>query len=152
MICYVSAEFACVKKGKRVDFSGMKSVEDAVVLLRSAENNVTSPTAETNPFEYLKSMNPDFTNVIELIIEFWNRFSATSIRSKYNYCKHKGKPAYSEIEKLRGERLMGFLLKINQMVKRHNLLLTLEMFSINYLFGRGLRNFINLMRTFYSLM
>lgn len=110
-ICYVSAEFACAQKGKRVDFSGMKSVEDAVVLLRSAENNVTSPTAETNPFEYLKSMNPDFTNAIDLIIEFWNKFSATSIRSKYNYCKHKGKPAYSEIEKLRGGRLMGLFIE-----------------------------------------
>lgn len=107
-ICYVSAEFACTQKGKRVDFSGMKSVDNAITLLRSAENNVTSPTAETNPFEYLKSMNPKFSKAIDLIIEFWNKFSSTSIRSKYNFCKHKGKPAYSEIEKLRGGRMMEF--------------------------------------------
>lgn len=107
-ICYVAAEFTCAQKGQRVDFSGIKSIDDAAELLRNAENNVTAPTAETNPFGYLKAMNPDFSNAIELIIRFWNRFSSTSIRNRYNFCKHKGKPAYSEIEKLRGGRLMGF--------------------------------------------
>lgn len=30
--------------------------------------------------------------------------SSSVIRKKYNYCKHKGKPAYDEIEELRGKR------------------------------------------------
>lgn len=107
-ICYVTAEFACYQKGQRVDFSGKKSIEDATELLRNAEKNVTTPTAETNPFEYLKVMNPDFSNAIDLIIGFWNKFSSTSIRGRYNFCKHKGKPAYSEIEKLRERRHMRF--------------------------------------------
>ena len=34
--------------------------------------------------------------------------NALRIRKKYNYCKHKGKPAYDEIEELRGKgRLFG---------------------------------------------
>lgn len=106
VICYVAAEFACSQKGQRVDFSGMKTIEDAAELLRKAENNVTAPTAENNPFNYLKTMNPDFSNAIDLIIDFWNNFSSTPIRSRYNFCKHKGKPAYSEIEILRGGRIM----------------------------------------------
>lgn len=108
VLCYISAEFACTQKGNRVDFSGMKSIEDAAELLRSAENNVTAPTAESNPFGYLKMMNPNFSPAIDIIISFWDQFSSTPIRRKYNFCKHKGKPAYSEIEILRGGRLMGF--------------------------------------------
>lgn len=105
-ICYVSAEFACTQKGKRVDFSGMKSIEDAAELLRKAENNVTNPTAEGNPFGYLKMMCPEFSNAIDLIINYWNTFGNSLIRNRYNFCKHKGKPSYSEIEELRGGRLM----------------------------------------------
>lgn len=106
-ICYISAEFACTQAGRRVDFSGMKSVEDAAELLRKVEGNVTTPTADGNPFEYLKKMCPEFTPAIDMIIDFWLRFSDTTTRSRYNYCKHKGKPAYSEIEQLRGGRFMG---------------------------------------------
>lgn len=39
-LTYVSAEFACTKKGQRVDISGMKPIEEAV------GNSVTNPTAE----------------------------------------------------------------------------------------------------------
>ena len=105
-LCYVAAEFACNKKGERVTISGMKSIEEANELLRSAERNVTSPTAEENPFEYLKKMCPEFIPAIDQIINFWNAFSSTDVRKRYNFCKHKGRPAYSEIENLKPARLM----------------------------------------------
>lgn len=106
-LCYVSAEFACTAKGQRMAFGGMMPVEDAYNLLRSAERNVTAPTAQESPFDYLKMMRPDFSTAIDLIIDFWNNFSNTPIRNIYNYCKHKGKPTYNEIEALRGPRFMG---------------------------------------------
>lgn len=110
-ICYVSAEFACTQNGKRIDFSGMKSIEEAAELLRKAENNVANPIAEGNPFNYLKKMCPEFSNAIDMVIEFWNKFGNSLIRNRYNFCKHKGKPAYTEIEGLRGPRLMGIYLQ-----------------------------------------
>ena len=51
---------------------------------------------------------PEYSKAIQIIIDFWNSFNSSEIRNKYNYCKHKGKPAYYEIEELRGkERLFG---------------------------------------------
>jgi hypothetical protein len=104
----VSAEFACNQQGKRVDLSGIRPIDEAATLLRSAERNVTSPTAENNPFEYLKMMCPEFIPAIDQIIDFWNCFSDSEIRKRYNFCKHKGRPAYQEIEALSPGRLMGF--------------------------------------------
>lgn len=38
--------------------------------------------------------------------------SSSVIRKKYNYCKHKGKPTYDEIEELRGKgRLLGISIR-----------------------------------------
>jgi len=110
-ICYIAAEYTCAQKGGRVCVSDMKSIEDAAELLRNVEKNVTAPTAATNPFKYLKVMNPDFSKAIDLIIEFWNTFMSTPIREKYNFCKHRGKPAYSEIETPHSERHMSFYLE-----------------------------------------
>lgn len=98
VLCYVAAEFAYSKKGVRVPTSGMKSIAEAYELLRIAEQNVTEPTAKTNPFKYLKKMCPEFVPAIDQIIDFWKSFASTNIRNKYNYCKHRGRPAYSEIE------------------------------------------------------
>lgn len=107
-LCYVSAEFAISNSSNRVDFEGCKPIEEAYQLLRTAENSVTSPTAESNPFGYLQKMCPEYSKAIQIIIDFWNSFSSSAIRKKYNYCKHKGKPAYDEIEELRGKgRLFG---------------------------------------------
>ena len=114
-LCYVAVEFACSRKGTRVSISGMKSIEEAAELLRSAERNVTSPTAEENPFEYLKMMCPDFAPAIDLIIEFWNGFSSTEIRKRYNFCKHKGRPVYDEIEELMPGKLMGIFVEDREM-------------------------------------
>lgn len=99
-ICYLSVEFSMQVEGKRIDFDGLKSIEEATALLRKAENLTTAPTADTNPFEYLKRMSPQFEVAINLITAFWNNFSDSSIRKKYNYCKHKGKPCYLELESL----------------------------------------------------
>ena len=107
-LCYVAIEFACSNKGVRVDISGIKPIEEAAELLRKVEANVTSPTAEDNPFSYLKLMCPVFEPVINLIIDFWNTFSSSEIRKRYNFCKHKGRPSYEEIEGLKGNRIMGF--------------------------------------------
>lgn len=107
-LCYVAAEFACNKNGKRVDLTGIKPIEESAELLRSAERNVTSPTAETNPFVYLKEMCPEFVPAFDQIIDFWNQFAASDIRKRYNFCKHKGRPAYDEIEQLSPGRIMGF--------------------------------------------
>lgn len=111
-LCYVSAEFAISDNSQRVNFEGCKPIEEAYQLLRTAENSVTSPTAETNPFGYLQKMCPEYSNAIQIIIDFWNSFSSSAIRKKYNYCKHKGKPAYDEIEELRGKgRLFGISIR-----------------------------------------
>ena len=110
-LCYISAEFALTQRGERVDFSGMMSIDEAASRLRSAEGNVTSPTAETNPFGYLKKMCPEFGRAIDMIIDFWNHFSSSDIRKKYNYCKHKGKPEYEEISCLLGPRFLGLYMQ-----------------------------------------
>ena len=46
-------------------------------------------------------MRPEFSDAIDLIIEFWKEFSESNIRNTYNYIKHKGTPCYKEIEALR---------------------------------------------------
>ena len=97
-LCYVAVEFACSNKGARVDISGIKPIEEAAELLRKAEGNVTLPTAEDNPFSYLKLMCPEFEPVINHIVAFWDSFSSSEIRKRYNYCKHKGRPLYKELE------------------------------------------------------
>ena len=97
---YTAIEYACSLKGKRVNLSGIQPMDAATEMLRKAENNVTSPTAEENPFGYLKSMIPEFSEVIDYIVEFWNTYGTSAIRKKYNYLKHKGKPKYEELDKL----------------------------------------------------
>lgn len=81
-------------------------------LLRSAEKNVTAPTAEENPFAYLRIMCPEFEPVIDQIVAFWTNFGSSDIRINYNFCKHKGRPAYSEIEALRPGEYSEYMLKI----------------------------------------
>ncbi len=106
--CYLAAEFSLKARGERVDFGGIKPVEEAYDLLRRAENLVTNPNADENPFGYLKRMCPEFSHAIDMIVDFWNQFGDSSIRQRYNFCKHKGKPAYTEIEQLNNTRLVGF--------------------------------------------
>ncbi len=106
--CYLAAEFALEARGERVDFGGIKPIEEAYNLLRRAEKLVTNPNAEDNPFVYLKKMCPEFSHAIDMIVDFWNQFVDSSIRQRYNFCKHKGKPAYVEMEQLNKTRFVGF--------------------------------------------
>lgn len=112
-LTYVSAEYMLynfdsnnnVTNAKEI--SGMTPIEEAYELLRKTENGVSTPHAEGNPFNYLKIMAPEFSGVIDLIIDFWKKFSQSDIRSLYNFIKHKGKPTYREIECLRGGKVFS---------------------------------------------
>ncbi len=105
-ITYVSSEYILYKFDKFGnivnvnEIYGMLPIEQAYDALRGAENIVTTPTAADNPFKYLKEQLPEFEDSINLIIEFWSKFSNSEIRSIYNYIKHKGKPVYYEINEL----------------------------------------------------
>lgn len=108
-LCYSCAEFSIPNNDKIVEFEGSKSIEEAFQLLRTAENLVISPTAESNPFRYLQKMCPEYSDAIQLITDFWKLFSSSPIRKKYNFCKHKGKPVYKEIEDLKGRERFYYI-------------------------------------------
>ena len=101
-LCYVSAEYVLYERDKAIDFSGMLPIEEAYDALRKAENLVTNPNSQGNPFEYLKNMCPEFTPAIDLIVSFWSNFADSEIRKLYNFIKHKGKPNFEEIEAHKG--------------------------------------------------
>ena len=88
----------------------MLPIEESYEMLRKTENGASTPHAEGNPFDYLRVMQPQFQDAIDLIVNFWKDFSNSNIRNLYNYIKHKGKPLYTEIEAKRGGKTM--LLKI----------------------------------------
>ena len=88
----------------------MHPIEEAYDLLRKTENGVATPHAEGNPFAYLKKMVPEFSLAVDLIADFWKDLSNSNIRNLYNYIKHKGKPAYREIEEFRGGKAMRLLI------------------------------------------
>lgn len=106
-LCYVSAEYILYEKNKTIKMESIMSIDDAYDAMRRAENLVTNPNNEGNPFEYLKLMCPEFKDSIELIIGFWKSFRDTNIRALYNFIKHKGKPMYEEVEKFRPGKLLG---------------------------------------------
>uniref|UniRef100_UPI00402AF409 hypothetical protein n=1 Tax=Thomasclavelia ramosa TaxID=1547 RepID=UPI00402AF409 len=103
-ITYVTAEYLIYSKDKNGEISEsteikkFMSLEESYNILRETENNVTSPHAYNNPFNYLKLMVPEFEEPIDMIINFWKKFSNSKIRKNYNYIKHKGKPNYKELE------------------------------------------------------
>lgn len=112
-ITYVSAEYALYKFDKDGNItnaeavSGMHPIEEAYRLLRKTEEGVSTPHAKGNPFDYLKIMTPEFSQAVDLIIEFWKEFSNSNIRNLYNYIKHKGKPLYRESEEILGQKAMS---------------------------------------------
>ena len=55
-------------------------------------------------------MCPEFSDAIDLIVEFWKEFSESKIRNIYNYIKHKGTPCYKEIESLRDTRFFSLII------------------------------------------
>lgn len=112
-LCYISAEFAVSEKEQRVSFDGFKSIDEAWRLLRDAEEEVRNSSSGKKRFESQKKMYPEFSTAIDMVMEFWKEFGCSDIREKYNYCKHRGKPLYSEIEGLKGPRFMNLYLHDN---------------------------------------
>lgn len=49
----------------------------------------------------------EFSDAIDKIIDSWNQFRHSDVRKKYNYCKHKGKPGYTELVALDNTILIG---------------------------------------------
>ncbi len=113
---YVSAEYVLYSYDTEGNITnaenvcGMHPIDEAYELLRKTENGVSTPHAKGNPFSYLKIMTPEFSGAVDIIIEFWRKFSNTSIRNLYNFIKHKGKPLYNEVEKIRGEKIFSLII------------------------------------------
>ncbi len=99
IICYVSAKN--IYNNQSTDFS----IEEAYKLLETFEKEVRSPKTKTknqniNSFKYIRDNCPDFEEPINLIIEFWNDFSNSTIRNNYNHIKHRGRPFYTEMQNI----------------------------------------------------
>ena len=98
-LCYVAAEYAiCGSNENMISFEGMVPIDEAWKLLQRAQKNVLAPTAENNPFGYLAKMAPAYGIAIDMITEFWSNYQSNGIRQLYNYCKHRGKPLYTELQ------------------------------------------------------
>lgn len=109
--CYISAEYFIYLDGKPVEIEGITTIETAYDALRKAEGLVQHPGADGSPFIYLKKMCPQFSDVLDFIINFWENFSNTPVRLNYNYFKHKGALCYEEIQELEPNRI--FSLRVN---------------------------------------
>lgn len=110
-LCYLSAEFVCYEDEVPVEFDSIKSLSVAAELMRKAESLLDEPTSSTNPLKYIEKVRPEFSNAIQMIIEFWKQYKESSIRVKYNYLKHRGKPAYKEISNLKGPKLAKYFVQ-----------------------------------------
>lgn len=113
-LTYVSAEYSLYEfdlTGNVInvkDVSGLHTIEDAYQMLRDTEKAVTTPHTQGSPFTYLKKMCPEYTDAIDLIINFWRLFSNSQIRSLYNYTKHKGVLHYKELDSLSHKKVWKF--------------------------------------------
>lgn len=148
--CYLATEFALTHQGVRINFGGIRPIEEAFELMRKAENLVTNPNAEENPFGYLKGMCPEFSTAIEMIISFWSWYGQSNIRQMYNFCKHKGKPMYTEIQELSGPSFMGFFKKTAMEIVC-NWCLTQAICGFNVVWKSQLKNFCILITRNYFL-
>jgi len=113
-MCYSAAESEIEgKHGKKFDFGGLATIEEAYQLLRTAESNVTNPTAKSNPFGDLKARSPQFGKAIDMVVDFWKSFKEDPIRIKYNFIKHRGKLKDIREQEARGSRIfeMSFVTK-----------------------------------------
>jgi|AKZA01.1.fsa_nt_gi hypothetical protein len=91
------------KKEKSFEFI----IEDAYKYLREIESSISSPKKEKR-YDYLKSNYPNFAAPIDTVTCFWKDFRTSDIRKKYNYIKHLGQPAYTEMEALRKPAFLSF--------------------------------------------
>lgn len=105
MLCYVCAEYALYIDGNVIDLDKMMNIEEAYNTFRKAEKELKDPK---NQLEYLKKTSPQYSDVIDHIINFLSNFLQSETRELYNYIKHRGKPQYEELEKHLGPKLMGF--------------------------------------------
>lgn len=108
VLLYLSAEYVCYQDDCAVKFESVKSMGEAMELMRSAEGLVAEPLCATNPIGYIKKMCPKLDNAVQMTIDFWKEYKESSIRHLYNYCKHRGKPAYEEIVKFTGPKFAKF--------------------------------------------
>ena len=91
-----------------VKFESVKSIGEAMELMRSAEGLVAEPLCATNPIGYIKKICPKLDKAVQMTIDFWKEYKDSSIRHLYNYCKHRGKPAYEEIIRFKGPKIANF--------------------------------------------
>lgn len=108
VLCYVCAEYVLHLDGDVINLDKMMNLEDAYDALRKAEKEMHDPK---NQFGYLKYMCPEFSGIIDQIINFWSDFCCTDIRNLNNFIKHRGKPQYEELECSQGPKLIGLYIK-----------------------------------------
>lgn len=108
VLLYLSAEYVCYQDNCAIKFESVKSMGEAMELMRRAEGLAIDPLCNTNPIGYIKKMCPKLNKAVQIIVDFWKGYKESSIRHLYNYCKHRGKPAYEEIIKFKGPKLAKF--------------------------------------------
>lgn len=108
VLCYTALEYSINQSSAPTQFGAFDSIKDAYDKLRSAENLVIAPTDPTSPLYYLKVVSPAFSDVLDLLTDFWKEYVEGDIRQDYNFIKHKGKPIYKEVS----QELNGKLISI----------------------------------------
>ena len=80
---------------------GFKSKEEAQNILRHLEKDVGTPLTDDNQLNYLKKVDTEYGSkyryVIEYVETFWKNIKDSSVRSNYNFIKHRGRLAYKEV-------------------------------------------------------
>lgn len=109
VLLYTTAEYVCYEHGRAVKFESVKSIGETMELMRKAESLVAEPLCKTSPIDYIRKMCPEFDKVIQMVVDFWKEYKDSPIRHLYNYCKHRGKPVYEEIAKLKGPKLAKYV-------------------------------------------
>lgn len=108
VLLYLSAEYVCYQDDCTVKFESVKSMGEAMELMRKAEGFAVEPLCATNPIGYIKKMCPKLDKAVQMTIDFWKEYKDSSVRHLYNYCKHRGKPAYKEIIRFKGPKIANF--------------------------------------------
>lgn len=97
VLCYVSLEYELWRNGKCKVVGELEAINQAEKFLRQLEQYTSTPGAVDNPLAYLKTKNIKYENIIDEMEAFWKKFSNHSVRNKYNFNKHRGKFAYTEM-------------------------------------------------------
>lgn len=70
VLLYLSAEYVCYQDDCAVKFESVKSIGEAMELMRSAEGLVAEPLCATNPIGYIKKMCPKLDKAVQMTIDF----------------------------------------------------------------------------------